>query len=1234
MKKYFKKGISFFLALVLIFSPNSFFMTSSLAADTANLAQGKSITASSVTQNYVATNANDGNVNTYWEGSPNSYANTLTVDLGNAQSINKVVLKLNPTWETRTQTLSVLTSTDNATYTTKVASATYTFNPSNSNAVTITFADTSARYIRLTFTANSGATAGQVAEIEAYGTAVTTGTPDLVVTDISWSPSNPAVGNAVTFSATVKNQGNDATPAGTVIGVSFIVDGTQVSWSDTTTSSLAAGASLTVTSNSGPSGLKTWNATSGSHNVTAWVDDVNRIAESNENNNQFSKTIIPGTVTPTPTATPTPGPDTNLSVGKSVTASSSIYTFVATNANDGNTSTYWEGSGQPANITMNLGANANITSLVLKLDPSSAWGQRTQTIEVLGHDQNTTTFTTLKSATVYTFNPASGNTVTIPVTATASEIRLNFTTNSGAPAGQIAEFEVYGSEAPNPDLIITNLTSSPTSPIETDVITLTAAVKNIGTASAATSDVKFYMGTTLVGTANTPTIAAGATANVSFNIGAQNAASYQLTAKVDEANTLVELDNSNNNYTSSTTLIVAPVQSADLIGNVSWTPSNPSAGNTVTFTANLKNQGNIASGSGAHGITLVLKNSAGATVKTFNGSYTGSLAAGASVNVSMGTWTAVDGSYTLTSTIGTDSMEVAIKQVNNTSTTSLYSGRGANMPFTVIEAESLANSTNGTRLAPIYKLADYAGEASGHSAVNLDANGEYVEFTLTTPANAFVLRNAIAENTTGTVSIYADGVDKGNFNVTSKYSYVYATPTTLDRLGYDNSGTTAYWLYEDSQLMLDQVYPAGTKIRIQKDAGDVSWIDVDLLETENVAPAATNPDPSKYVQVSSTKSIDAALQEFRNDPTKKGIFIPAGTWTITNQIQLNTRATEVIGAGPWWTKLQAPQDQSNTDVGFTIASSANGSTIKDLSAWGNYQYRSDGPGKFLNGNGMQNVTIDNIWAEHFVCLYWGVNSSYNTFKNCRIKNTFADGINMTNGSSYNTINNCYARATGDDSFAIFSAIDGGGAGYNTGNKFTNLTAVCPRRAACFAVYGGSDNLFQNLYGADTLTYPGVTISSLSFGYNTLGFGDVDCVFDGITLDRCGGDFYTSNGADDKINGYQNFGAIWLFCGDRTFKNILVKNVDINDAIYSGIMFQTKYPDKLSMQNVRFENININRPGRYGIKLCVSVETGQGPCLGSASFTNVKVNNPSVAAIYGQSGCPGFTVNKIGTENNW
>jgi hypothetical protein len=132
-----------------------------------NLALGKPIAENGHTQTYVATNANDGNLTTYWEGA--AYPNLLTVDLGSAQSISSIKIKLNPAWGARTQTLSVLGSTDNVNFTTTLkASAGYGFDPATSNVVTITFTSTSTRYVRLSFTANTGAPGGQVAEFEIY----------------------------------------------------------------------------------------------------------------------------------------------------------------------------------------------------------------------------------------------------------------------------------------------------------------------------------------------------------------------------------------------------------------------------------------------------------------------------------------------------------------------------------------------------------------------------------------------------------------------------------------------------------------------------------------------------------------------------------------------------------------------------------------------------------------------------------------------------------------------------------------------------------------------------------------------------------------------------------------------------------------------------------------------------------------------------------------------------------
>jgi hypothetical protein len=60
------------------------------------------------------------------------------------------------TWGARTQTLSVLGSSDGTTFTTIVPSATHNVDPNaNGNAATVTFSSTSVRFLRLNFTANN-----------------------------------------------------------------------------------------------------------------------------------------------------------------------------------------------------------------------------------------------------------------------------------------------------------------------------------------------------------------------------------------------------------------------------------------------------------------------------------------------------------------------------------------------------------------------------------------------------------------------------------------------------------------------------------------------------------------------------------------------------------------------------------------------------------------------------------------------------------------------------------------------------------------------------------------------------------------------------------------------------------------------------------------------------------------------------------------------------------------------
>ncbi len=70
-----------------------------------------------------------------------------------------------------------------------------------------------------------------------------------------------------------------------------------------------------------------------------------------------------------------PPTGTNLARNKPVEATSSVHSYVAANATDDSTSTYWEAAGHPADLTVRLGADADISAVVAKLNPDPVCGR-------------------------------------------------------------------------------------------------------------------------------------------------------------------------------------------------------------------------------------------------------------------------------------------------------------------------------------------------------------------------------------------------------------------------------------------------------------------------------------------------------------------------------------------------------------------------------------------------------------------------------------------------------------------------------------------------------------------------------------------------------------------------------------------------------------------------------------------------------------------------------------------
>ena len=131
----------------------------------ANLALTGTVTASNTLSGFPASNANDGNQNSYWQATGSSA--TLTLHLAQAAPVGRIVLELPSNWGTRTQTIQIDDSTNGSTWTTLAPSATYQFT-AGSNVVTLSGPAATLTYLRLDISGNNVQGVPQIAEFQAY----------------------------------------------------------------------------------------------------------------------------------------------------------------------------------------------------------------------------------------------------------------------------------------------------------------------------------------------------------------------------------------------------------------------------------------------------------------------------------------------------------------------------------------------------------------------------------------------------------------------------------------------------------------------------------------------------------------------------------------------------------------------------------------------------------------------------------------------------------------------------------------------------------------------------------------------------------------------------------------------------------------------------------------------------------------------------------------------------------
>ena len=950
---------------------------------------------------------------------------------------------------------------------------------------------------------------------------------------------------------------------------------------------------------------------------------------------QLSELEIYGVAGQDPDPDPDPPTGTNLAAGKAMEASSSVFSFTAPNANDNNTGTYWESNGFPATLTTKLGADAEITGVVLKLNPDPIWGARTQNIEVLGKTQGGSAFTSLKARADYVFNPATNqNTVTIPVTGRAADLQLQFFSNTGAPGGQVAEIQAIGTWAPNPDLVVTGLTWSPATPDETNAITASATVRNAGSAASGATSLDVRVGGAVAGSGLVAALAAGASTTVAVNLGRLAQGSYALSAVVDPANTIAEQNNDNNTLAASSPLVVAQAPGPDLqVLSVTSNPASPAAGASVSFTVAVNNRGTTTA---AATVTRVVVNST-----TLNAN-TAAVAAGATVNVSLGTWTATSGGATITATADATSVVAETNENNNSRTASIVVGRGAALPYTTYEAEDARYQGTLVEADPLrtFGHTNFGTESSGRESVRLTSTGQFVEFTSTVPSNSIVVRNSIPDAPSGggqnaTISLYVNDQFVQKLTLSSRNSWLYGTTDDTESLSNTPSGD-ARRLFDESHALLTQSYPAGTRFKLQRDATDsAAFYYIDVIDLEQVAPALSQPagctSITTYGAVPNDDIDDSAAIQRAVTDDENGViscvWIPAGQWRQEQKIlspdpargqynQKGIRNAVIRGAGMWHTLLYTNTEPQNVvgninhphegNVGFDIDDNTQ---ISDLAIFGMTTNRAN-RGHGINGRLGKNTKISNVWIEHVnvgawvgrdysdTPAYWNPGDNLE-FSGMRIRDTYADGINFSNGTRNSRVFNSSFRTTGDDSLAVWAnprvkdpAVD-----IASNNHFVNNTVQLPWRANGIAVYGGSDNSIENNLVYDTMNYPGIMLAT---DHDPLPFGGTTLIANN-GLYRCGGVFWGEA---------QEFGAITLFPANRDITGVTIRDTEISDSTYDGIQFKSGGG---TMPNVAITNVKIDKSNNgAGILAMNGVR-------GNANLTNVTITNSADGNIVVQQG---------------
>jgi Pectate lyase superfamily protein len=503
------------------------------------------------------------------------------------------------------------------------------------------------------------------------------------------------------------------------------------------------------------------------------------------------------------------------------------------------------------------------------------------------------------------------------------------------------------------------------------------------------------------------------------------------------------------------------------------------------------------------------------------------------------------------------------------------------VPFVEYQAETAV--TDGTVLGPSRTFGTLAAEASGRKAVRLQA-GQYVEFTLSEPANAVDVRYSVPDSSTSRLDVVADGRPLALLSITSRYSWFYG--------GYpftnDPRDGGAHHFYDDARTLLGATLPRGTKVRLVATAPTV----LDLADFEQVAPPQAQPagsvavtdfgaDPTGWRD--STAAFQSAIGSGRS--FGRPVWIPVGTFKITAHLIADGVTLE--GAGPWYSVL------TGDGVGIYGNEAPHPSThvrLANFAIFGEVRDRVDSSQVNGIGGALADSTISNIWIQHTKVGMW-LDGPFDglTVTGCRIQDTTADGINLHQAVTHATVENTLVRNTGDDGLAIWSDASTGQPPAR-GNSFRHDTVELPILANGIAFYGGTDNAATDDLVQDTVTEGGGIHVANRFSSTPLA-GTTTIARDTVV-----------RGGSMNPNTRTPIGALWFYALDRP----LTGGVDVIDTVLRDSTYAAVHVYGSSVKNLNLHGVRIDRAGTFGLQVQAN---------GGLTVADVKATRLGAAGVY-------------------